>query len=179
MTKIALGNGWELRPWQPSDIHALAKYANNRNIWRNLRNGFPHPYTLEDARTYTERVTVESPVTSFAIASASEAAGGISIQRQGDVARRSAEIGYWLGEPFWGKGIATKATLAIVEYAFARFDLVRRHAGVFEWNPASARVLEKAGFTLESRERKSVTKDGQTIDAFVYALIRDEGLEDR
>ncbi|MDP6071748.1 MAG: GNAT family protein [SAR202 cluster bacterium] len=86
----------------------------------------------------------------------------------------SAEVGYWLGEPFWGKGIATMAISAIVDYAFAHFDLVRLYASVFEWNPASARVLEKAGFTLEGRECKSVTKDGQTIDALVYALVRDE-----
>ncbi len=139
-----------------------------------MRDGFPHPYTGDDARGYTERVAAESPVTSFAIASVSEAAGGISLQLQEDVARRSAEIGYWLGEPFWGRGVATLAVRAVVEYAFASFDLVRLHASVFEWNAASSRVLEKAGFTLESRERKSVTKDGKTIDAFVYALVRDE-----
>jgi len=82
-------------------------------------------------------------------------------------------VGYWLGEPYWGKGIATSAVRALVDYAFKTFDLVRLEAVVFEWNPASMRVLEKTGFTLESRMRKSVTKDGQTIDSFKYVLIRD------
>lgn len=87
--------------------------------------------------------------------------------------RRSAEIGYWLGEPFWGRGIATAAVIAVTGYAFTRHDLVRLHAGVFEWNPASARVLEKAGYSLEGRLRKSVTKNGETIDQLLYATIRE------
>ena len=87
--------------------------------------------------------------------------------------RRSAEIGYWLGEPFWGRGIATAALRAVTDYAFAQHDLVRLHAAVYEWNPASARVLEKVGYVLEGRLRKSVTRDGQTIDGLLYARIRE------
>ena len=87
--------------------------------------------------------------------------------------RRSAEIGYWLGEPFWGRGIATAALRALTDYAFANHDIVRLDAGVFEWNPASMRVLEKVGYVLEGRLRKSVTKDGQTIDGFLYAKVLD------
>ena len=89
-----------------------------------------------------------------------------------DVFRRSAEIGYWLGEGYWARGIVTEAVRAVTNYAFATFDLCRVYAGVFEWNPASARVLEKAGYEFECRMKKSVTKDGETIDELIYAIVR-------
>jgi len=114
-----------------------------------------------------------TPVTSFAIALDDEAVGGIGFTVQNDVAHRSAEIGYWLGEQFWGRGIATEALTAVTEYAFKNFDLCRLYAHVFEWNPASARVLEKAGYDFEGRLKKSVTKNGQTIDQLMYAIVRD------
>ena len=98
------------------------------------------------------------------MASPSEAIGGIGLWLQQDVRRRSAEIGYWLGEPFWGRGIASAALRALTEYAFARFDLVRLYGCVYEWNPASAQVMEKAGYACEGRLRKSAVKDGQVID---------------
>jgi RimJ/RimL family protein N-acetyltransferase len=90
------------------------------------------------------------------------------------VHRKSAEIGYWLGEPFWGRGIITKALAAMTKYAFSNFDLIRLYAYVFETNPASMRVLEKAGYKLEGRLRKSVIKDGQILDQMVYAMLKDE-----
>ncbi|MGH7406412.1 MAG: GNAT family N-acetyltransferase [Candidatus Methylomirabilales bacterium] len=101
-----------------------------------------------------------------------EAVGRIGLDLQTDVHRRSAEIGFWLAEPYWGRGIATEAVRAMTDFAFATFDLCRIFAGVFEWDPASVRVLEKAGYAYEGRLRKSVTKDGQTIDAFLYAVVR-------
>jgi RimJ/RimL family protein N-acetyltransferase len=101
-----------------------------------------------------------------------EAVGGIGLEPQADVARRSAEIGYWLGEAYWGRGIATEAVRAVTDYGFAHGDLVRIYATVFEWNRASMRVLEKAGYQLEGRRRQAVTKDGQTIDDLLYAIIR-------
>ena len=110
---------------------------------------------------------------SYAIASDEEAIGGIGLRWQQDVHRRSAEIGYWVGEPFWGQGIATKAVRALTEYAFVNPGLIRIYASVFELNPASARVLEKAGYTYEGRLRKSVTKDGITIDQLLYAIVRE------
>jgi ribosomal-protein-alanine N-acetyltransferase len=164
---------WKIRSWSLADRSALVKYANNRNIWRNLRDNFPHPYTQVDADQYLHSVLNQDPESHFAIASAQEAIGGIGLILQADVSAKSAEIGYWLGEPFWGRGIATGALQAMVEFSFAQFDIVRLYAEVFEWNPASMRVLEKAGFQREGCLRKSVLKDGQLIDKVIYARIRD------
>jgi RimJ/RimL family protein N-acetyltransferase len=153
------------------DEASLVRHANNRLVWRNLSR-LPHPYTTADAHAWIARAGAQSPVTDFAIAVDGEAVGGIGVELGRDVFHRSAEIGYWLGEAYWGRGIATEAVRALTEYAFVTFDLCRLHAGVFEWNPASMRVLEKAGYTLEARHRKNVTKDGETIDRLVYALVR-------
>ena len=112
--------------------------------------------------------------TTFAIEVDGEASGGIGLRIQTDVARRSAEIGYWLGEAHWGRGIMTEAVRELTAYGFQHFDLVRIYALVFEWNPTSMRVLEKAGYRFESRRRKAVTKEGQTIDDVVYAIVRED-----
>jgi RimJ/RimL family protein N-acetyltransferase len=161
-----------LRSWRRGDELSLVRYANNRNVWRNLRDRFPHPYTAADADAWLAHVSAQAPVASFAIVVDGEAVGGIGLEPGTDVHRRSAEIGYWLGEPFWGRGIATEALRAVTEYAFRTFDICRLEAAVFEWNPASARVLEKAGYTLEGRARLAVTKDGRTGDRLLYALVR-------
>ncbi len=165
--------GWWIRSWRPTDVTALLKYADNRNIWLNLRDRFPNPYLEEDAQQWIERANAPQSELTYAIASNEEAIGGIGLHLQQDVYRRSAEIGYWLGEPFWGQGIVTKAVRALTEYAFANLDLIRIYGAVFEWNPASARVLEKAGYTYEGRLWKSVTKDGKTIDQLLYAIVRE------
>ncbi|MFQ6027386.1 MAG: GNAT family N-acetyltransferase [Dehalococcoidia bacterium] len=164
---------WQIRSWRPEDETSVVRYANNFNVWINLRNTFPHPYTAQDFRDWMELVAREQPETKFAIGSETEAIGGIGLRLQEDVHRRSAEIGYWLGEPHWGQGIGTRAARAMTEYAFEKFDLVRVYGSVFEWNPASARVLEKAGFTYEGRLRKNVTKNGQIIDQLLYAIVRE------
>jgi [ribosomal protein S5]-alanine N-acetyltransferase len=161
-----------LRPWRVGDEASLVRHANNRSVSRNLRDRFPYPYTAADAQAWIAGATAELPPCNFAIVVEGAAVGGIGLERGEDVFRRSAEVGYWLGEPYWGRGIATEAVRAITEYAFTTFDLCRLHAHVFEWNPASMRVLEKAGYTLESRARRAVTKDGQTIDRLVFALVR-------
>lgn len=161
-----------VRSWEWRDLDAIVRHANNRNVWINLRDRFPHPYTVNDARRWLETVVGEKPLGSFAIAVGDEAVGGIGFTVQNDVARRSAEIGYWLGEEFWGRGITTEALIAVTDYAFSNYDVCRLYAHVFEWNIASARVLEKAGYVFEGRLRKSVTKDGQTIDQLMYAIIR-------
>jgi len=161
-----------LREWRRGDEESLVRHANNVNIWRNLRDSFPHPYTLADAKHWIEVANPGAPITSFAIVVEAEAVGGIGLVLWEDVFRRSAEIGYWLGEEYWGRGIVTEAVRAVTEYAFANFDLCRIYAGVFEWNAASARVLEKAGYEFECRLRKSITKDGRTVDELIYTMIR-------
>ncbi|MBM3926336.1 MAG: GNAT family N-acetyltransferase [SAR202 cluster bacterium] len=171
--QIPLSPNLLLRPWQRGDEPSLVKYGNNRKIWINLRDSFPHPYTMRDAREWVGLARLQKPpVTQLAIATNNEAIGGIGMFLQSDVHRRTAEVGYWLGEPFWGQGIASRALTAFVDYAFANFDLVRVFAGVFDWNPASGRVLEKCGFTLESRQKNAVFKDGKVIDQLVYVLVR-------
>jgi [ribosomal protein S5]-alanine N-acetyltransferase len=162
-----------IRPWRAGDEDALARHADDREVWINLRDRFPHPYTAADARAWLRHVQETAPRTDFAIGVDGEAVGGVGITLGDDVFRRSAEIGYWLGKRFWGRGIATAVVKATTDWAFGHFGLCRLHAGVFEWNLASARVLEKAGFLLEGRLRRSVTKDGRTIDQLLYAIVRE------
>jgi ribosomal-protein-alanine N-acetyltransferase len=163
----------EVRSWERGDAKALLRHANNRKIWRNVRDQFPFPYTAADADLWIRSARQLRPETHFAIAVDGEAVGAVGIELKEDVYRRSAEIGYWLGEGLWGRGIVSEAVQATTEWAFAHFDLFRIYAHVFEWNPASARVLEKAGYTLEGRLRQAVVKDGQIIDALLYARVRD------
>lgn len=163
-----------VRDWRAGDEESLVRHANNPRIWRNLRDAFPQPYTMADARGWVERASAEKPLTDFAIEVEGQAAGAIGLVIQTDIFRRSAEIGYWLGEDFWGRGIVTEAVRAVVEYGFANFDLARIYAGVLQWNGGSMRVLEKAGFQFEARMKKAVTKDGHTMDDMIYAIVRDE-----
>lgn len=162
-----------IRSWRSADAEALARHANNRSVWINMRDRFPHPYTKADARAFLQSVVGADPETHFAIDCGGEAAGGIGYFLGTDVHRRSAEIGFWLAEDFWGRGIMTAAVKALAARAFSRHDLARIHAFVFEWNPASMRVLEKCGFSREGLLRLSVTKDGRTIDQALYSLLRD------
>ncbi len=161
-----------LRKWQTGDERSLTENANNYNVWINLRNIFPHPYRMRNAREWVRCASAERPLTNFAIVVDEKAVGGIGLTRNTDVYARSAEIGYWLGEKYWNQGIATEAVKAITEYGFTTFDLCRISAGIMEWNPASGHVLENCGYTLEARHRKSITKAGKTIDELVYAVVR-------
>jgi [ribosomal protein S5]-alanine N-acetyltransferase len=162
-----------LRPWTHSDVPALVRYANNRKIWANVRDRFPHPYTRADAEQWTAYASKKSPVTDFAIEVNGEAVGGIGLVLREDVERCGAEVGYWLGEPLWGKGIATAAVRALTTYAFGEFPyLVRLYAMTYEDNVASQRVLEKAGFVREGVLRKNAFKDGRYRDQPIYALVR-------
>lgn len=169
--QLSLGR-FAIRDWQPGDEPSIVHHANNHKIWINLRDSFPHPYTLHDAQEWIRQQERSQPRTHFAIVVNGSATGGIGLRLQEDVYRRSAEIGFWLGEEHWGRGIMTEAVRAVVEYAFKNLDLCRVFAGVFEYNQTSVRVLEKAGFILEARLRKSVTKNGKTIDQLLYATIR-------
>ncbi|WP_400192700.1 GNAT family N-acetyltransferase [Hymenobacter sp. B81] len=170
--------GARLRPFEPADAPALARHANDRGIWRNLRDRFPHPYELQDAERYIAFVSSAEgrQHVHLCVEVDGEAAGSISVLFQADIDRRAAEIGYFIGRPYWGRGIATAAVRALSAYALAHFDLCRLYASVFAYNPASARVLEKAGYAFEGRLRRSVTKDGQTVDGLLYALVPDSAL---
>jgi RimJ/RimL family protein N-acetyltransferase len=162
----------DVRSWRPADAASLVQHANNRKVWLNLRDRFPHPYTPRDARKFLASVTRARPETDFAIEVNGAAIGGIGFRIQSDVERIGAELGYWIGETYWGRGIATAAVRAVTERALAAHDLVRVFALPFAHNRASARVLEKAGFALEGVMRSSAIKDGQVLDQLLYARIR-------
>jgi ribosomal-protein-alanine N-acetyltransferase len=161
-----------VRSYRLEDAESLALYANNRKIWQNLRDGFPNPYKLDNAKIFIERAIQANPETMYAICAEGFAAGGIGYTLHSDIERLSAEVGYWLGEPFWGKGIVTEALKAVTKYAIAQHNLLRVYAVPFESNKASHRVLEKSGYQLEGRLRKSAIKDGKVMDQLMYAYIK-------
>ncbi|MGH9409045.1 MAG: GNAT family N-acetyltransferase [Vicinamibacterales bacterium] len=163
-----------IRPWRQSDAQPLVKHANNLNIARQLRDRFPHPYTLGHARQFIRSVAEARPITMFAIAVNDEAAGGIGFTPGTDVERYSAEIGYWLSEPFWGRGIVTEAVRLVSDYAFESCNILRLFAVPFADNAQSTRVLEKAGYALEATLRASSVKNGEPRDQTLYALVNDK-----
>lgn len=160
-----------LRSFRASDVPAIVRHANNRKIWLNLRDRFPHPYTKSDGRRFLRNVRRMDPETFFAIDVDGEAAGSIGYVLQPDVERVSAEVGYWLGEAFWGRGIVTEALTAVTQYAIEQHDLTRVFALPFAGNAASCRVLEKAGYVLEARLHRSAIKDGVIQDQCQYAFV--------
>jgi RimJ/RimL family protein N-acetyltransferase len=165
---------FQIRLWQSGDEEALTRIANNRQIWRNLSDRFPHPYELAHADYWIANANLESDrARHFAIILDGDIVGGVGFERLRDLHTRTAEIGYWVGEPFWGAGIATRALRAAIRINFRDYDFVRLQAGVLEWNPASCRVLEKAGYSLEGRHRKQAYQDGEICDQFLYALLRE------
>jgi RimJ/RimL family protein N-acetyltransferase len=159
----------KLRSWQKDDLKALLRHANNPKIAANLRDQFPHPYTRRD---YLEYAQVQEPETSFAIEYGGEAAGGVGFLIGRDIARTSAEMGYWLSEELWGRGIATRAATAMSEWAFENYELTRVFALAFSQNAASIRVLEKAGFEREALLRRSAIKNGVVLDQILFAKVR-------
>ncbi len=162
-----------LRPFSLEDVPSLAQQADNVKIWRNVRDQFPHPYTQKDAEEFINMSMSADPHTNFAIVIEDKAVGGIGFHPQKDVYRKSAEIGYWLGESYWNKGIMSDALQQFIEFTFTNFDFLRLFAGIFEYNKASMRILEKAGFKLEGILEKAVIKEGKILDEYRYALIRD------
>jgi RimJ/RimL family protein N-acetyltransferase len=160
-----------IREWAQSDKAALVRFANNRNVWRNLAHVFPHPYTDADADGWFSFLARMPEPTSWAIEVDGLAVGAVGVTLKEGIYLKSAELGYWLGEPYWGRGIMTEAVKAVSPYAMRRFGLIRLEAPVFEWNPASMRVLEKCGFVREGVLRASAVKDGQVIDRVLYAFI--------
>src|SRR6059058_1973539 len=157
-----------IRPWRLDDAESLARHANNRKIWLAVRDLFPHPYTIQDAHEFLQRTISEEPTMKFCIEIEGAAVGGIGVHPGQDVHRHTATVGYRLGEEFWGRGIMTEAVTVVTDFCFENFPLRRISAEVFANNPASARVLEKAGFIFEGRLKNHVVKEGQVLDSLLY-----------
>jgi RimJ/RimL family protein N-acetyltransferase len=167
--------GVRLRPWSLYDADQLAVIANNKNISDNLRDGFPYPYSINDAYNWLNLVIpVNDPPRFFAIVYENHLCGSIGIVTKEDIYRKNVEIGYFLAEEYWGKGIITKAIKAVTSYAFSKFDIVRVYAEPFADNPGSRRALEKAGFRCEALFRKNVFKNGVVKDSCIYSVLREE-----
>ena len=157
-----------LRPWKIDDAATLTAYFNNVNIWNNLRDYIPHPYTDDDAVKFINSQAELLPTQNFAILDEQEIVGGIGLVLQEDVYKMNVELGYWVAEQFWGKGVATIAVGLFTQYVFETFAINRIVAEVFDYNRASMRVLEKNGYYLESVRRKGILKNDFLTDDFVW-----------
>lgn len=165
---------FELRRWKYSDADCIVKYANNLKIANNLRNAFPCPYTIDDAKLYVNNCICSSEENQCtrAIVVDGEAAGSIGVFIKDDVYCKSGEIGYWLAEPFWGNGIVSEAIKQICHFVFQNYDIIRIFAEPYAHNTGSRKALEKAGFELEGILKKSVYKNDKIFDSCIYALIK-------
>lgn len=164
-----------IRKWELSDAKNLAKALSNRKIQDNLRDGLPYPYTEQDGAEFISSMLSADQNDTFAFAITVEgmAVGSIGVFRQANIHKQTAELGYYLAEEYWGKGIMTEAVKQICEYVFRKSDIVRIYAEPFAYNAASCRVLEKAGFQYEGTLRKNAVKNGKIIDMKMYSLIRE------
>lgn len=175
MESFLSGKLVDLRPFRMEDAAHLAMVANNPKIARNMRDMFPSPYSVEDAYGFINRISVsDTPNFVFAIVVDGKAIGSIGVYRNTDVYRFSGEIGYWIGEPYWGKGIITEAIGLICDFVFKATDLVRIYAEVFDWNPASKNALIKNGFQVEGVHKRSVFKHGSFCDSIYLAKVKAE-----
>lgn len=168
-----LNDAIRLREFTRDDNHSMAEIANNPKIAVNLRDGFPHPYLLKDAESFIEMCLKLSPPQIFAIEYNGVYVGNIGVIKGTDVYRKSGEIGYFLAEPYWNKGIMSKAVNLICDYAFQYLDVVRIHTGVFSYNPASQRVLEKCGFIREAVFKDAIFKNDVLCDEVRFAKLKD------
>jgi len=160
-----------LREWKRSDAEALAFIANNKKIWDNVRDRLPYPYTKKDAKEWLELVKKQKVVTTFCIEVDGSLAGSIGVTLRDDVYRKTAEIGYFIAEEYWGKGVATEGIKQMVSYVQKKFDIVRIFAEVFEHNKASMRALEKNGFYLECIRKKAAFKNNMILDDYVWVKL--------
>ena len=163
-----------IRPWDLADAEALARALSNKKILDNLRDGLPYPYTVQDAREYiTAMLSADRDNTfAFAITADGQVIGSIGVFRGENIHRQTAEMGYYIAEDYWGRGIMTSVVRQTCEYVFAHSDILRIFAEPFAYNTASCRVLEKAGFQFEGLMRNNAVKNGQVIDMKLYALVR-------
>ncbi len=163
-----------IRPWQTEDAENIAEALNNKKIQNNLRDGIPFPYTAEDAKEYiTAMLTADKEMTyAFAITIGDKAIGSIGVFRKDNIHIRTAEMGYYVAEPYWGMGIGTSAVKQAGKYIFENTDIVRIFAEPFADNAASCRILEKSGFQCEGILRKNAVKNGKILDMKMYALVK-------
>ena len=163
-----------LRPWKESDAKTLARHLNNKKIWDNCRDRLPFPYTETDADTFIKYASEQVEQNEYCIEANHEAIGNIGFVRGTDVERFNAEVGYWISETYWNKGLATAALERAIEHYFQHTDVIRLYATVYEHNAASMRVLEKAGFQKTGIHHKACFKNGQFIDAHYYELLKNK-----
>lgn len=165
-----------IRKYELSDAKDLAAALSNRKVQDNLRDGLPYPYTEQDGKEFISAMLSadESETFAFAITVDNMVIGSIGIFRQGNIHRQTAELGYYIAEEYWGKGIMTEAVKQICEYVFANSDIIRIYAEPFAYNIASCRVLEKAGFQYEGTLRNNAVKNGKVIDMKMYSLLKEE-----
>jgi RimJ/RimL family protein N-acetyltransferase len=160
-----------VRSWRSDDLDALIRHADNPRVAEQLRDRFPQPYTRAAGEAWIAVASSMQPESSFVVEAGGELVGGIGLHLGSDIERVSAEVGYWLGESAWGRGLATAALKAFVPYALSTFGLTRLFAVPFAYNLASRRVLEKAGFTLVGILRRSAIKNGQVVDQALYDFV--------
>ncbi|TKB98046.1 GNAT family N-acetyltransferase [Pedobacter cryotolerans] len=161
---------FELRPFQSSDLNSLVKHANNYNIAKNLSNKFEFPYTIDHGIAFINLALSAITPEIFAITINNEVVGSIGVHPKTDIHCKNAEIGYWIGEEFWGNGIVPEAVKLMVNYGFKTFDITRIYASTYDINLKSRRVLEKAGFSLEAELKETLYKNGTFYDEVVYAI---------
>jgi len=167
------GNGFVIRGWKKGDEISLQKHADNPKISMYLLDRFPSPYTMEAANWWVDRLVDQpEPLFNFAITIGDKVIGGVGLEPREDVYRKTALLGYWLSEELWGKGIITEVVKLVTAYAFEKLDIIRIQAGVLSKNPASMRVLEKAGYVKEGISRNAVIKNGEVMDEHVYAILK-------
>lgn len=168
------GEGFVLRPMEPKDAPSLTKNANNFKVWLNLKDLMPHPYKLGDAEWFINHVSEDDPVQKMGIMIEEQVAGVIGINLNTDIYVMNAHLGYWIGEPYWGKGYMSKAVKAFIPYIFDHFDIAKIESAAFSRNHASIRILEKNGFRLEGVLRKHAFKNGEYLDESRFGLLRNE-----
>lgn len=166
----------KIRKWRSSDAKDLAAAISNKKVQDNLRDGLPYPYTEKDGVNYISAMLAadENETFAFAITVDDKAVGSIGVFRQGNIHRQTAELGYYLAEEYWGRGIMTEAVKQVCEYVFHKSDIIRIYAEPFAYNAASCRVLEKAGFQYEGTLRKNAVKNGKVVDMKLYARLKTE-----
>ena len=165
----------KIRQWRIEDADDLSKALNNKKILDNLRDGIPFPYTPKDAKEYiaTMLTADDEMVYAFAITIEDKAVGSIGMFRQTNIHSKTAELGYYIAEPYWGKGIGTSAVKQICDYIFQNTDIIRIFAEPFAHNTGSCRILEKCGFKCEGTLRKNAVKNGAVIDMKMYSIIQE------